>query len=157
MSSKWLFTCIFGIFLPLNPSGTTVYARSAFYPESAVLILHFALSLRFTHSLQSAFYPWSAVCSPQSVFYTDWLEIQFRMASFSKMSFNYSLSLAWGVQRGLKSVKRFWPDLMTFRSSISTGKPEQLLSLMCFFFGFLKSSVWFMRLKFIHEQWSNLQ
>ena len=45
---------------------------------------------------------------------------------------------------------------MTFRSSISTGKPEQLLSLMCFFFfGFLKSSVWFMRLKFIHEQWSN--
>ena len=42
--------------------------------------------------------------------------------------------------------------LMTFRSSISTGKPEHLLSLMCFFFGFLKSSVWFMRLKFIHEQ-----
>ena len=31
---------------------------------------------------------------------------------------------------------------MTFRSSISTGKPEQLLSLMCFFFsGFLKSDV----------------
>ena len=25
---------------------------------------------------------------------------------------------------------------MTFRSSISTGKPEQLLSLMCFFFRF---------------------
>ena len=47
--------------------------------------------------------------------------------------------------------------LKTFRSSISTGKPEQLLSLMCFFFGFLKSSVWFMRLKFIHEQLSNLQ
>ena len=42
--------------------------------------------------------------------------------------------------------------LMTFRSSISTGKPEQLLSMMCFFSGFLKSSVWFMRLKFIHEQ-----
>ena len=42
--------------------------------------------------------------------------------------------------------------LKTFRSSISTGKPEQLLSLMCFLFGFLKSSVWFMRLKFIHEQ-----
>ena len=33
---------------------------SAFYP-----------SLRFTLSLQSAFYPWSAVCSPQSAFYTD--------------------------------------------------------------------------------------
>ena len=48
----------------------------------------------------------------------------------------YSLALAWGVQRGLKSLKRFWPDLMTFRSSISTGKPEQLLSLMCFIFRF---------------------
>ena len=54
-SSKCSFTCICGIFLPLNPSTTTVYARSAFYP-----------SLRFTLSLQSAFYPWSAVCSPQS-------------------------------------------------------------------------------------------
>ena len=46
----------------------------------------------------------------------------------------YSLALAWGVQRGLKSLKRFWSDLMTFRSSISTGKPEQLLFLMCFVF-----------------------
>ena len=50
-----LFTCILGIVLPLNPSATTVYARSAFYPN-----------LRFTLSLQSAFYPWSAVCSLQS-------------------------------------------------------------------------------------------
>ena len=49
----------------------------------------------------------------------------------------YSLALAWGV-RGLKILEH----LMTFRSSISTGKPEKLLSLMCFFFGFLKSSVW---------------
>ena len=53
LSSKCSFTCICGIFLPLNPSTTTVYARSAFYP-----------GLRFTLSLQSAisaFYPWSAV------------------------------------------------------------------------------------------------
>ena len=59
----------------------------------------------------------------------------------------YSLALAWGVRR-LKSLKRFWNiHLMTFGSSISTGKPEPLLFLMCFFFfGFLKSSVWFMRL-----------
>ena len=64
----------------------------------------------------------------------------------------YSLVLAWGV-RGLKILEH----LMTFRSSISTGKSEKLLSSMCFFFGFLKSSVWFMRLKFIHEQLSNLQ
>ena len=49
----------------------------------------------------------------------------------------YSLALAWGI-RGLKSLKRFW----------NTWWP---------FSGFLKSSVWFMRLKFIHEQWSNLQ
>ena len=40
----------------------------------------------------------------------------------------YSLALAWGV-RGLKILEH----LMTFRSSISTGKPEKLLSLMFFF------------------------
>ena len=45
----------------------------------------------------------------------------------------YSLALAWGV-RGLKSLKWLWTHLMTFRSSILTGKPEQLLSLTCFFF-----------------------
>ena len=68
MSSKCSFTCICGIVFPLNPSATTVYARSAFYPN-----------LRFTLSLQSAFSlslhftpgPQSAVCSPQSAFYTD--------------------------------------------------------------------------------------
>ena len=59
-SSKCSFTCICGIFLPLNPSTTTVYARSAFYP-----------SLRFTLSLQSAFYTQSALRSPQSASYTD--------------------------------------------------------------------------------------
>ena len=44
--------------------------------------------------------------------------------------------------------------LMTFGSDISTCKPEQLLSLMCIFFvfGFLKWSVWFIGLKFLHEQ-----
>ena len=44
--------------------------------------------------------------------------------------------------------------LMTSRSSISTGKPEQQsLSLTCFFSGFLKSGVWFMRLyKFTQER-----
>ena len=68
----------------------------------------------------------------------------------------YSLALAWGV-RGLKSLKRFsntwWPS--------EAASPLVSLSNYClwrvFFFGFLKSSVWFMRLKFIHEQWSNLQ
>ena len=67
-SSKWSFTCTCGIFLPLNPSMTTVYARSAFYPG-----LRFTLSLQSTFHTQSAFYPWSAVRSPQSTvsFYTD--------------------------------------------------------------------------------------
>ena len=46
LSSKCSFTCICRFCFALNPSTTTVYARSAFYP-----------SLRFTLSLQSAFYP----------------------------------------------------------------------------------------------------
>ena len=32
-SSKCSFTCIYEIFWPLNPSTTTVYARSSFYPS----------------------------------------------------------------------------------------------------------------------------
>ena len=60
-------------FFALNPSTTTVYVRSAFYPT-----LPFTLSLQSAFYTQSAFYPWSAVCSPQSAvrspqssFYTD--------------------------------------------------------------------------------------
>ena len=60
MSSKCSLTCICGIVLPLNPPATTVYARSAFYPN-----LHFTHSLHFTPG------PQSAVCSLQSAFYTD--------------------------------------------------------------------------------------
>ena len=60
-SSKCSFTCICGLFLPLNPSTTTVYARSAFYPS-----LRFTLSLQSAFYTQSSFYPWSAVWSPQS-------------------------------------------------------------------------------------------
>ena len=60
-SSKSSFTCIWGSFWTLNPSTTTVYARSAFYPS-----LRFTLSLQSAFYTQSAFYPWSAVCSPQS-------------------------------------------------------------------------------------------
>ena len=49
-------------FFALKPFHDYSYARSAFYP-----------SVRFTLSLQSAFYPWSAVCSPQSaVFVLHW-------------------------------------------------------------------------------------
>ena len=45
-----------GIYLPLNSSATTVYARSAFYPS-----LRFTLSLESSFYTQSAVYPWSAV------------------------------------------------------------------------------------------------
>ena len=77
------------------------------------------------------------------------LEIRFRMASFSKMSLLTCLCLR---RERVEKSQAILEHLMTFRSSIATGKPEQLLSLMCFFFGFLKLSVLFMRLKFIHEQ-----
>ena len=60
-SSKCSFTCICRIFLPLKPSTSTVYARSAFYPS-----LHSTLSLQSAFYTQSAFHLWSAVCSPQS-------------------------------------------------------------------------------------------
>ena len=77
-------------------------------------------------------------------------EIRLRMASFSKMSLLTCRCLR---RKRVEKSQAIVEHLMTFRSSISTGKPEQLLSLMCvFFFGFLKSSVLFMRLKFIHEQ-----
>ena len=45
-------------FLPLNTSTTTVYAWSAFYPS-----LRFTLSLQSAFYTQFAFYPWSAVRS----------------------------------------------------------------------------------------------
>ena len=60
-SSKCSFTCICRIFLPLKPSTSTVYARSAFYPS-----LRSTLSLQSAFYTQSAFHLWSAVCSPQS-------------------------------------------------------------------------------------------
>ena len=61
MSSKCSFTCICGIVLPLNPSATTVCARYTFYPN-----LRFTFSLQSAFYTLSAFYPWSAVCSLQS-------------------------------------------------------------------------------------------
>ena len=59
------------------------------------------------------------------------LEIRFRMASFSKMSLLTCPCL--GGKRVEKS-QAILEHMMTYESSISTGKPEQLLSLMCFFF-----------------------
>ena len=58
------------------------------------------------------------------------LEIRVWMASFSKMSL---LTCPCSRRKRVESLKRFWLHLMAFRSSLSTGKPELLLSLMCFF------------------------
>ena len=60
MLSKWSFTCICVFF----------FARSTFYPQSAVLILHFAASLRFTLSLHSTLSLYFTP-DPQCEFYTD--------------------------------------------------------------------------------------
>ena len=59
------------------------------------------------------------------------LEIRFRMASFSKMSLVTCPCLR---RKRVEKSQAILEHLMTFRSSISTGKPEQLYSLMCVFF-----------------------
>ena len=64
----------------------------------------------------------------------------------------YSLALAWGV-RGLKSLQRFWN---TWWPSEAASLLVSLSNYCLWCVLFPKSSVWFMRLKFIHEQWSNL-
>ena len=64
--SKCSFTCICGIFL--NPSTTTVYAWSAFYPS-----LRFIFSLQSVFYTQSAFCPWSAVRNLHFIL-TGWLK-----------------------------------------------------------------------------------
>ena len=64
------------------------------------------------------------------------LEIRFRMASFSKMSL---LTCPCLRRKRVEKSKAILERLMTFRSSILTGKPEKLLSLMfiyLFFFRF---------------------
>ena len=60
------------------------------------------------------------------------LEIPFRMASFSKMSLLTNCSCL--RRKRVEKCQAILEQLMTFRSSISTCKPEQLLTLMCFFF-----------------------
>ena len=59
------------------------------------------------------------------------LEIRFRMASFSKMSL---LTCPCLRRKRFEKSQAILEHLMASRSSISTSKPEQLLSLMCFFF-----------------------
>ena len=47
---------------------SAIGTQPAFYSQSAVCILHSVCILPLVRSLQSA------VCSPQSAFYTDWLK-----------------------------------------------------------------------------------
>ena len=61
------------------------------------------------------------------------LEIRFRMTSFSKMSL---LTCPCVGGKRVEKSQAILEHLMTSESSISTGKPEQLLSLMCFSFRF---------------------
>ena len=68
----------------------------------------------------------------------------------------YSLALAWGVG-GLKSLKRSWNTWWPSEAASRLVSMSNYCLWCFFFFGFLKWSVWFMRLKFTHEQWSNLQ
>ena len=59
------------------------------------------------------------------------LEIRFRISSFSKMSL---LTCPCLKRKRVEKSQAILEHFMTFRSSISTGKPEQqLLSLKCFF------------------------
>ena len=58
------------------------------------------------------------------------LEIRFWMASFSKVSL---LTCPYLRHKRVEKSHAILEHLMTCRSSTSTGKPEQLLSMMCFF------------------------
>ena len=67
-SSKCSFTCIWGIFRPLTLPRLQFMLGLHFTPTCVLLLvcsLHFTLSLHFTPG------PHSAVCSPQSAFYSD--------------------------------------------------------------------------------------
>ena len=81
------------------------YQLAIWTRRSTVFILHFAPRLRFTLSLQSAFYtlsafyPWSALCSLQSASYTDRLVFTHSFAHLKCVHFKYesvsSLLMLW--------------------------------------------------------------
>jgi len=84
-------------------------------------------------------------------FCTSWLEIRVWMESFSKISL---LTCPSSRRKRVESLKWFWPHLMAFRSSISTGKPEKLLSFLRFFI-FPVTWSWAYRLCGLHLYTSN--
>ena len=124
-----------GFYLPINPSATTVYARSAFYPS-----LRFSLSLQSAFYTQSAFYPSSAVCSPQSSSYND-------RSSFGRDPFNKNSDRSdrekWSTSKGgLVFSELFWLD-RTDPLSFGPKFPEILVELIApFMFTVNSRSPW---------------
>ena len=116
--------------IAVNPSTTTVYAQSAFYS-----------SLRFTLSLQSAFYPRSAVC----VFH--WPPFQLSEKEQKKIIY---ANVYWNTINDGDSQTSPLPIFPEGGGRLYTGyisndrKPEQLLYLM-FVFYFKFSRAQFMR------------
>ena len=128
-SSKCSFTCICRIFLPLNPSMTTVYARSTFYPSP-----RFTLSLQSAFYTQSAFYPWSAVGSPQSaVCVLHWLLpniylICFRATLLQKRYTNCSYHDMQGVRK-TKTLATSDPPSPDRWSNLHLSLPQFILGI----------------------------
>ena len=108
-SSKCSFKCVCGVFSPLHPSTPLVYARSAFYPSP-----RFTLSLQSAFYTQSAIYPWPAVCSPQSAFYTDRSFYKIRTSAW------HGTSSIWLIFRHvvLEWCPKYWMHILRFEFSL---------------------------------------
>ena len=94
--------------------------------KSAVFILHFAPSLRFTHSLQSAFYPWSPVCvlhwpSPQTLPESNWTHTNPVYLTFTWENRKFQLKkIKWFAIFRLRSFikKGLWTEAVQFFYSV---------------------------------------
>ena len=79
------------------------------------------------------------------------LEIRFRMASFSKLSLLTCPCLRRKRVEKSQAI-RFWNTWWPSEAAAQlVSLSNYCLWCVFFFFGFLKSSVWFMRFKFIHS------
>ena len=107
--------------------GNVVYAPKKVY--RATLSCLFPLDVQNEIQLLSSLFIVLLLTDAQLVA----LEIRFRMASFSKMRLLTCICLR---HKKVEKSRAILGHLMTFRSCILTGKREQLLSLMCFFFQF---------------------
>ena len=136
---------------------TDIWSWQSFVPSCNVFNCLFLLDVQNEYSCyrdSSVIHGWFVYCAFEkcTACRSHW-KSDFGCRRFQNRA--YSVALVWGV-RGLKSIKRFWLHLIAFRSSISTGKPKQLLSLMCLFSGFLESSVVYAASLWT-RQWSDLK